>query len=70
MLTLLNDLLELFLVLGASKWGWLGVAFGLAASFAAWSLIEPQPEKAVVSAIAFVAVFMAFAWQELGKRKE
>jgi hypothetical protein len=70
MLSLLNDLFELFLVLGSSKWGWLGVGFGLVASFAAWSLIEIQPEKAVASAVAFVLVFMAFAWQELGKRKE
>ena len=70
MLSILNNLFELLLVLGSSKWGWLGLLFGLVISFSTWSLIESQLEKAAVSAIAFVAVFMAFAWQELGKRNK
>ena len=70
MFTVLGDLLDLFLVLGTSVWGWLGVVGGFGAAFLAWSLLEPQPARGVVSALSFAVVFMLFAWQELGKHKK
>jgi hypothetical protein len=70
MFTVLGDLLDLLLVLGTSVWGWLGVAAGFGAAFLAWSVVEPQPARGLASAVAFIATFMLFAWQELGKRKK
>jgi hypothetical protein len=70
MFTVLADLLDLLLVLGTSVWGWLGVAAGFGAAFLVWSLVDPQPARGVLSAVAFLATFMLFAWQELGKHKK
>jgi thiol:disulfide interchange protein len=70
MLSVLGEILDLFLVLGKSKWGWLGLAGGLASAFAAWLVVESQPERSICSAVAFLVAFMALAWQELGKRKD
>ena len=70
MFTVLGDLLDLLLVLGTSVWGWLGVVVGFGAAFLAWSVVEPQPARGLVSAVAFVVTFMLFAKQELGKPKK
>jgi len=65
MFTILSDLLELFLVLGSSKWVWLGLVVGALASYLVWSLIALSPEKEVLSALSFFAVWAAIASIEL-----
>lgn len=67
MLTILGDLLDFLLVLGTSVWGWFGVVGGFCAAFLAWSVVEPQPFRGMVSVVAFIATFMLFAWQEIRK---
>jgi hypothetical protein len=64
-LNILEGLLELLLVLGTSVWAWLGVVLGFCAAFASWELMAASSARAPVSAVAFVAVFMVCAWQEL-----
>jgi O-antigen ligase len=71
MLNMLGGLLELLLVLGTSVWGWLGVALGFGAAFVSWELLAQSSLRVPASAMAFVTVFMACAWQEVrhGKRR-
>lgn len=66
---MVDDLFSLFLTLGTSVWGWLGVVLGLAAAYLAWEGLSTLQSRGFVSAIVFVGVFMACAWQELRRKK-
>lgn len=62
---MLQDLLEQLLVLGTSKWAWLGVAAGLLGAWLVWLALAGVPGRAALSALAFGGLFMVCAWQEL-----
>ena len=68
MITIVETLIEMLVVLGTSRWGWIGVALGFAASFLVWEALPPFPARGVLAAIAFLVVFMLCAWRELGRR--
>ena len=66
---MVDDLLSLFVTLGTSVWGWLGVVLGLAAAYLAWEGLSTLQGRGLVSAVVFVGVFMACAWQDLRRKK-
>ena len=66
---MVDDLLSLFVTLGASVSGWLGVVLGLAAAYLTWEGLAALQGRGLVSAVVFVGVFMACAWQELRRKQ-
>ncbi len=68
MLSVLETLLNTLLVIGTSVWGWLGLAAGFGGAFLAWHALESSAVRAPTAAIAFVAIFIAFYWQEMRKK--
>ena len=66
---MVDDLINLLLTLGTSVWGWLGLLLGFAAAYLTWEGLPTLQGRGALSAVVFVAVFMVFAWQEIGRKR-